>query len=391
MPLAAQVTRVMIHDYKSIVACDVELGPLNFLVGPNGSGKSNFLDALRFIADCLNHSVELALRDRGGIGEVRRRSDGRPRHFGVGVRFRAGVDDCSFSFEIGAREGGGFVIQRETFEMLQGAAKPIRYEVRSGRIVRLEVPMYKAADVPGSPEGFLLGYFSGHVRRAHRVLSAMAFYRLEPDKLRDLQIPASGELLARDGSNAAAVLANIAKHHEDDRVRIEEFLGAVAPGTRRVSVKALGPRETLEFEEVSPGSSRRRRFYAASMSDGTLRAFGILLALFQSQNGNRGVSLIGIEEPETALHPAAAGTLLDALREASENRQVIITSHSPDLLDSARLRPESILAVAVENGVTAIGPIRPEERRVIQRKLKTAGELLRQNQLTPGPAKAPRS
>src|SRR3954468_7995627 len=59
--------RVVLSNYRSIAACDVRLGPLRFLVGPNGSGKSNFLDALRFVADSLQTSVDHALRERGGI------------------------------------------------------------------------------------------------------------------------------------------------------------------------------------------------------------------------------------------------------------------------------------------------------------------------------------
>ena len=61
------ITRVVLKNYKSIARCDVRLRPLMFLVGPNGSGKSNFLDALRFVSDALNTSLDHALRDRGGI------------------------------------------------------------------------------------------------------------------------------------------------------------------------------------------------------------------------------------------------------------------------------------------------------------------------------------
>ncbi len=68
------LTKVVLRNYKSIAACDVQLCPLVFLVGPNGAGKSNFLDALRFVADALRTSLDHALRDRGGIKEVRRRS-----------------------------------------------------------------------------------------------------------------------------------------------------------------------------------------------------------------------------------------------------------------------------------------------------------------------------
>jgi hypothetical protein len=83
------VRRVSLRNYRSIGACDVQLGPLTFLVGPNGSGKSNFLDALRLIADALNNTLDHAIRERGGIHEVRRRAadqNGVHRHRAVGSR-----------------------------------------------------------------------------------------------------------------------------------------------------------------------------------------------------------------------------------------------------------------------------------------------------------------
>lgn len=49
MSAPVKITRVMLHNYKSIVWCDVALDKLHFLLGANGAGKSNFLDALRFV------------------------------------------------------------------------------------------------------------------------------------------------------------------------------------------------------------------------------------------------------------------------------------------------------------------------------------------------------
>ena len=68
------IKRVILKNYKSIAACDVQLQPLTFLVGRNGSGKSNFLDALRFVSDALNYSLDHAVRTRGGIRDVCKRS-----------------------------------------------------------------------------------------------------------------------------------------------------------------------------------------------------------------------------------------------------------------------------------------------------------------------------
>ena len=117
------------------------------------------------------------------------------------------------------------------------------------------------------------------------------------------------------------------------------------------------------------------------MSDGTLRALGVLTALF-SGNEDR-LSPIGIEEPESALHPAAARLLLDALRDASARRQVLVTSHSPDLLDNETLGEREILAVTATAGQTTIGRLDVTARAALENSLFTPGELMRVNQLQP--------
>jgi predicted ATPase len=138
--------------------------------------------------------------------------------------------------------------------------------------------------------------------------------------------------------------------------------------------------ETVEFRQKVEGAAAPWRFPAINMSDGTLRAAAILVALFQS--GNAGVThLVGLEEPETALHPAAAGVLRDCIFEASRSVQVITTSHSADLLDDARIPIDSIRAVEAHDGSTIISEIDDASRSALRDGLYTAGELLRLNQL----------
>ena len=120
------------------------------------------------------------------------------------------------------------------------------------------------------------------------------------------------------------------------------------------------------------------------MSNGTLRALGVLVALFQSAyDATTPTALVAIEEPETAIHPAAVGVLVDAMREASASSQVIATSHSPDLLEYEQLDEDSILAVAFDEGSTRIGHLDEFGRSAIRDHLYTAGELLRMRQLEP--------
>ena len=102
------------------------------------------------------------------------------------------------------------------------------------------------------------------------------------------------------------------------------------------------------------------------------------------------MTLVGIEEPEIALHPGAVAVLLDSLRDAAANRtQVIITTHSPELLDDKHLDVNSILAVKANDGNTAIAPVDEVGRSVLRDRLFTVGELLSLDQLQPDPNQTP--
>src|SRR4051812_37987421 len=112
------LTRVTVRNYKSIAACQVKLSQLVFLVGPNGAGKSNFLDAIRFVADALRTSLDHALRDRGTIKEVRRRSGGHPNHFALRFDFLLPNGQRGYyAFRVGARPSGAYEVQTEECQL----------------------------------------------------------------------------------------------------------------------------------------------------------------------------------------------------------------------------------------------------------------------------------
>jgi len=376
------LTRIMIRNYKSIAACDVRPAQLSFLVGPNGSGKSNFLDALRFVADSLRYSLDHALRDRGGINEVRRRSSGHPTHFGIRLEFTLPNHYGHYAFNVGAKKSGGYEVQREECRVI-GISSAF-YEVESG-VVRAS--SLAAPPAPAKDRLYLVSASGLEAfRPLYDSLSNMGFYNLNPDQIKDLQPPDPGELLSRDGSNLASVVANLATHAPELKTRIEEYLAKVVPGIAGVDSKTIGPKETLEFRQDVRGAKHPWRFLAANMSDGTLRSFAVLVALFQGgASGAAARRLVGIEEPEVALHPAAAGVLTDSLQDAAEHAQILVTSHSPDLLDNESIPDESILAVFAEHGETKIGRLDETGRSALREHLYTAGELLRMDQLRPDP------
>lgn len=377
------VTRVALKNYKSIAACDVKLGRVTLLVGPNGAGKSNFLDALRLISDGLRSTLEYALRERGGISEVRRRSRGHPTHFGVRLDLALAEDwTGSYAFEIAARRGGVFEVQREECSVYQGGERVAWFSVRSGVLV--DADDLDAYPVENASDRLYLQLVSGtpYFRRVFRLLATMGFYNLNPDSMRELQSPDVGDLLLRDGGNLAAVVRQLNQGAPEVAARISAYLNTVVPGVRSVAARSLGPMETIEVRQEVSGDPNPWRYLASSLSDGTLRAIGVLVAAFQSTSGHV-VSLVAIEEPESAIHPGAAVRLMDALLEASHQSQVLLTTHSPDLLEHPDIQADAILAVESQQGTSIIGGVDARTRTALKENLYTVGELLRLEQVAP--------
>ena len=371
------ITEVQIENYRSLAHVVVPLSRLTVLVGPNGSGKSNFTDALRFVADSLNGTLSLALKQRGGIGAVRRISAGHPNNFGV--RLRANLSDATladFSFEIAAASPGNFVVRRERCEVRRLFQVNAAYEVQNGEFT---------AQVPGirariEPDRFALTILSAteEFRPVFDFLSRMRFYSLVPDRIREIQDPDAGDVLTRDGSNAAAVLREMKRNNRDDYDRVCRLLSKVVPGVSAVEYHSLGQKETLKFKQ-DVGSDWPWTFEALNMSDGTLRVLGILLAVYQSSTP----AVVVIEEPEATIHPAAMDVLVQILRDGQYRSQVLVTTHSPDVIDNKAISDENIRVVEKQRGRTIVSTMGLLSRESVKQKLYSLGDLMRSGELEP--------
>lgn len=374
------VERVVLRNYKSIANCDIKLGPLTYLVGANGAGKSNFIDALHLVNDALIGSLDNALNERSGLAEVRRRSSGHPNHFGIRLEFclRNGQRG-HYAFNVGALAAGGYEVQEEECSV-GGKGRGPFFQLEKGKLKRTSETTFPAV----TADRLALVSASGleAFRPVYDALTSMGFYNVNPKLVRELQKPQDGRLMRSSGENIASVIGHLEKNAPDAMVLIRRYLQSVVPMVHGVERTQLGPMESLSFRQDVSGSKHPWKFLAMNMSDGTLRALGVLTALFQG-NRDHTPSLVGIEEPETALHPAASAALREALQRASEKTQVIVTSHSPDLLDDESITADMVRAVVSEAGETKIAEIDEASRGVLREKLFSVGELLRLDQLAP--------
>ncbi len=205
----------------------------------------------------------------------------------------------------------------------------------------------------------------------------MQICHIEPTALRDMQDPDEGMRLLPDGRNAASVLREIKDAAPNDWQTILELLEHIVPRTVGVQPKKHDNKLTLEFAQ-NFGKKELVKFGAFSMSDGTLRVLGILAAVFQRSSP----SLLVIEEPEATIHPGALGPVLDVLRHAGRSMQVVVTTHSPDILDADWIEDRHLRIAQWDAGRTGISSVSPSVRQALAEHLMGAGELLRANALT---------
>ncbi len=387
------ISRVRLKNFKSIAECDVRLGPLTMLVGPNGSGKSNFLQALTLLGRAVSTTPYEAVNGLGGLSELVRRAPEPAESFSIDVEATmpwAGTREhlltARYGFEVGAAPRQAlrpFEVLRETCEVSFGS-NAWRFSVERG-LVQEEGRVPPAGRI--EPDRLYLPVAA--TQRTYSPLAlglaSMQSYNLSLEALREPAPLLEGAALDPRGDHLGDVLSAIARVRPELKRRIDAYLSAIAPGIEGVDPYVAGHYMTVAFRAHGRQEAGGIEFGPESISDGTIRAAGILAALFQLPVADGRISLIGIEEPEIALHPAAAGVLFDALTEASEQVQLVVTTQSPDLLDRDDLEISAVRAVNMEDGVTRIGEVDRASRQIVADKLYTLGELMRGNQISPEP------
>lgn len=379
------VRRVRVRNYRSIAECDVTLGPLTVLVGFNASGKSNFLDVLRFVKEALEQPVTQVVAARGGLDALLHRTASvRADSFDIQLDLmlrpvRAGGDpvEVSYGFTIGRDPTGRgpLVVFREYVE-INGTTEPVRHSFGSGErpVSRLLLPLMVLSD--DEPQALLeLG------------LRAMRFYDLDSVVLGAPADRVPGPaVLGAHGEHLGQVLGEMRHGDLAGKERFDAYLAALVPNLVSVDERREGRFSTVEARfhtGARSGDDLVEAFQREALSEGTMRAAGVLAALLQPSAFAQEIPLIGMEEPETALNPTYLGALYEALHDASLRTQIVVTSQSPDLLDSEYASLTHLRAVANVDGATRIGAVGSAGLAAVEQGLMTISELHRSGLLEP--------
>ncbi len=392
-----------IRHYKSLASLEVTLHErVTVFVGPNAVGKSNFVDALRFLRDAAKDDLDHAIVARGGLTRIRQFSNSRPFNVGLAISARQSFEnmpdeDASYQFEIASASGGNYRVEYEeatcSSEHFRSADEdseggPVLLSSgfkrdKSGSILEKGYVSPKPIQF-GEPDQLALGRPTGDFdfgalgEELHSFIKHWKFSALYPITLRQLTTPDTDSALREDGSNWASVIRAAKRSGKGRQTleRINEMMRVVLPDFRDVSVSNVGGYLVPKFR-FGPDDSSIREFDPVQLSDGTLRIFGILLSLYQTP----APSLMIVEEPEQTVHPGVLAMLAEAFKEVSEVTQVIVTTHSPQLID--HFEPDNIRVVTMKNGLTQIAPIKRAQTEAVKQGLMTLGEFMGAEGLQP--------
>ena len=324
-------SHIQLRNWKNFAFCDVELANRVFLVGPNAAGKSNFLDAFRFMRDLASPGggFQEAIRRRGGVSAIRSLAARRYPDIELGLLVDAPHGSSQWEYHVGFNQDK----QRRA-----RIAKEI--VLRNGQKV-LERPN---KDDEQDPDRLTQTHLEQvNVNKGFRELvtffESIRYLHIVPQLVRepDRSVGRPNDPFGGD------FLEQIAKTREQVRsARLKRIRDAL-----RVAVPQLTEIELWRDERGTPhlrGKYEHWRPQGAwqteeQFSDGTLRLMGLLWVAME------GGGPLLLEEPELSLHPEIVRFLpqMFARVQRRTGRQIVLSTHSPDLLRDEGIGLDEVL------------------------------------------------
>jgi predicted ATPase len=347
-----KITRLEVHNFRSLADIDIRTGALNVLFGPNGAGKSTFLDTIWFIRDCAIRGVDIASSERShGIGAL---WDAADENANISIQ----IETETFRYEISLGYSSGriepFVGESLRSKISEGL-QLIERKIGSNKANLYHYKMKETVNVTlREPEKLALSRYlafqdnSTEASDLDRLLRYVHFYHSRAADLYRLKKIGSESSyqtwLWERCQNLWSVLRNLHDRRGiDDRYdTIIAFMREGFPTFKDLLLEQTGP-NTVYGHFIEKGL--KRPIQASGVSDGHLQMLIHLTALFAE--GKERDSLILFDEPEISLHPHALAIFAKAVNLACTewNKQIFIATHSPVVI--SQFDPMDIVAAEI--------------------------------------------
>lgn len=302
--------RVSIQNFKSLKDITLDLQKVNLLIGPNNSGKTNFLKALEYmIKDNTNQQEEDYSRIIFRLSE----------NEGIKIELMYGNDDYptdAIIFKCVVTEQKNIEKSRDFF---------VDGERKNGTIL-----FYKPDELKGR-------------------IGSLIIYKPDPNKLdKPAPVGEGTETVNADASNIVAFLDYILSEYRSTFNQIEQDLRKCVPEFTEINLQNVKSTDELvkqfgdkTFKRLGLTDGRQNvKYWADELSEGTLY-FIALLCIINQPNPPK---LLLLEEPEKGIHPRRIYEVIQFILGLVEDKdvQVIMTTHSPTVVDMFKDMPESV-------------------------------------------------
>lgn len=402
------IKRLEVSNFKSFKKLELNLDKFNVLIGSNASGKSNFVEIFQFLRDIQRFGLNDAISLLGGVEYFRNVNIGSEEPFSLKVVFdianpviwgfargKKGIKINELIYEISIdfkNEESKFKILKERIvydcsfikpEQKKGNKKTEeKEELGKGKIIisrenekinfefnKPEEIQISEKDIP-IPLDFLKKEKIPDGVSILDLFDILLLSFLSPSSPFDISIynfdpksskkatPYTGKTkLEEDGSNLSLVIRNVLQD-EREKKKILNLTNNILPFLSDMKVEEIPIDQKLILKTKE--EYNKEYLPSFSLSDGTMNVIGYLIILNSHKNPD---STLIIEEPERNIHPFIISKLINRMKEASNAKQIIITTHNPEILKHVNM--ENILLVSRDkDGFSTIS--RPKEKREVQ-------------------------
>lgn len=318
-----RIEEIRLENFRAFDNARLTLADLTFLVGENGAGKSSLLDAVEFMREAVTDNLPNALDRREGLYGILRRGAGEDASVGVSVVMTAELAGRAIRMLYGFRilERGqtieealrvreapseGFYRRGADFET---GVRGIGPQVLPERLVLPAIAITQLWDI------------------VYKGVAGMRAYDIVPQMIATPALIRNKTALEKHGGNAGDVLADVKTRPEAYR-SILARLRALTNGIADIDARVLYGLRGIYIKQRRD-ATHTDDFAAPAVSQGTLRALGVLLALDQSPKP----TLVLFDEIEDSIHPLALDVLLEAIEVKRNELPIVVTTHSIELLN----------------------------------------------------------
>lgn len=347
------ISEIKLINWKNFQQVDVKMSSRVFVVGANASGKSNFLDVIRFMRDIVKQAggLQYAVEQRGGVSKIRclaarKRSD-------VAIEIYLAENDTSkkplWKYYLSFKHSGGGIFAKQASiveeKVTDSKGKVVVHRTETDKNEDAETLKFTFLEQPNSNQLF---------RAVYHFFQDTQYLHIVPQLIRD----SDSYLLAANkedfyGRNLLDRMDKTNKRTRDSFLRrINEVLQLAVPQLKDIEFvkdKSGIPHLEATYEHWRAKGAKQQE---SQFSDGTLRLIGFMWALLDGQES------ILLEEPELYLHSAIVKQLPEFIfklqRRKGRIRQVIISTHSYDILSNEGISGEETLVLITTKEGTQI-------------------------------------